>query len=145
MDGGEFEQAEEVCGVLFVACGDAPEVLDLVEETLDPVAAFVEHRAEAGFPATMDHGRDVGGGSRSFDLAAQPVGIVSFVGEHDRALVQMAEQSLCNRTVAGLAGRQNEFERQAARVGQHMNLGRQSAPGAAHTAIRVAFFELAAC
>jgi hypothetical protein len=26
-----------------------------------------------------------------------------------------------------------------------MNLGRQSAPGAAHTAIRVAFFELAAC
>jgi hypothetical protein len=57
----------------------------------------------------------------------------------------MPEQLGGDRTVARLARRQHQFERKAARVGEGVDLGRQPATRAAHTAIRVAFFELAAC
>ena len=93
----------------------------------------------------MHHRRDVGCGTGGFDLAAQPVGIVSLVGEHDGVLAQMPEQLFGDRAVARLARRQHQFERQTVRIGQGMDLGRQPAARAAHTAIRVAFFELPAC
>jgi len=94
---------------------------------------------------TMDHRRDVGRGTGGFDLAAQPIGVIGLIGEHDGVLAQMAEQLRGDRAIASLAGRQDQFERQSARIGQGVDLGRQPAAGAAHTAIRVAFFELAAC
>ena len=145
VDGSQLEHGEEVCGVLFVARGEPSEVFDTVEEPFDAVARPIEHRAEAGFPATMNHRRDVGRGTGGFDLAAQPVGVIRLVGEHDGVFVQVPEQTRGNRAVPRLAGGQNQFERQTARVGQGMDLGGQPAARAAHTAIRVTFFELAAC
>jgi hypothetical protein len=41
-------------------------------------------------------------------LAAQPVGVISLVGEHDGVGAQMTEQPRRNRAVAGLAGRQDQ-------------------------------------
>jgi len=114
-------------------------------KTVDAVARAVEHRAEAGFPAAMDHRRDVGCGASGFDLAAQPVGIVGFVGKHDGTFAQMPEQALGDRTIARLARRQDQFERQTIGVDERVDLGRQPTARAAHTAIRVAFFEFAAC
>jgi len=143
--GSEFEHGEEVCGVLFVARGEASEVFDPVEEPLDAVTCAIEHRAEAGFPAAMHHRRDVGCGTGGFDLAAQPVGVVGLVGQHDGAFVQVPEQLLGDRAIARLARRQDQFERQTVGVDERMDLGRQPAARAAHTAIRVAFFEFAAC
>ena len=145
LGGSEFEHAEEVCGVLFVTRGEASEVFDAIEEPLDAIARPVEHRAEAGFPAAMHHRRDVGCGAGGFDLAAQPVGVVGLVGQHDGALVQVTEQMLGDRAIACLAWGQNQFERQTIGVDERVNLGRQPAARAAHTAIRVAFFEFAAC
>jgi hypothetical protein len=69
--------------VLFVARGEAPEVLDAVKEALDAVARAVEHRAEAGFAATVNHRRDVGRRPGGLDLAEQPVGVIGLVGERD--------------------------------------------------------------
>ena len=60
--GSEFEHGEEVGGVFFVSRGEASEVFDAIEEPFDAIARSVEHRAEAGFPAAMDHRRDVGRG-----------------------------------------------------------------------------------
>ena len=93
----------------------------------------------------MHHRQNVGRGTGGFDLAAQPVGVIRLVGEHDGVFVQVPEQTRGNRAVPRLAGGQNQFERQTARVGQGMDLGGQPAARAAHTAIRVTFFELAAC
>ena len=93
----------------------------------------------------MHHRRDIGRGAGGFDLAAQPVGIVGFVGQHDGALAQVPEQVLGDRAVARLARRQDQFERQTIGVDKGVDLGRQPAARAAHTAIRVAFFEFAAC
>ena len=93
----------------------------------------------------MNHRRDVGRGTGGFDLAAQPVGVIRLVGEHDGVFVQVPEQTRGNRAVPRLAGGQNQFERQSAGIGERVYLGRQPAARAAHTAIRVTFFELAAC
>jgi hypothetical protein len=141
----EFEHGEEVCGVFFVARGEAPEVLDAIEEPFDAIARSIEYRAEAGFPAAVHHRRDVGRGANGFDLPTQPVGVVGFVGQDDRAFVQVPKQSLGDRAVTRLTGRQDEFERQTIGVDKGVNLGRQPTTRAAHTAIRVAFFEFAAC
>ena len=93
----------------------------------------------------MNHRRDVGRGPGGLDLPAQPIGVIGFVGEHDGAFAQMPEQARGDRAIARLTRRQHQFERQATGVGQRVHLGRQPAARAAHTAIRVAFFELAAC
>ena len=131
--------------MLLVAGGESSEVFDTIEEPFDTIARSIEHRAEAGFPAAMHHRWDIGCGAGGFDLAAQPVSVVGLVGQHDGACVQVPEQALGDRAVTRLARRQDQFERQSARIGQGVDLGRQPAAGAAHTAIRVAFFELAAC
>ena len=93
----------------------------------------------------MDYRRDVGRGPRRFDGAAQPIGIVGLVGEHDGVGAQVPEQARRNRAIARLTRRQNQFERQAASVDERVDLCRQPTARAAHTAIRVAFFEFAAC
>ena len=87
----------------------------------------------------------LGRGAGGFDLAAQPVGVVGLVGEHDGVLAQVPEQTRGDRAVARLAWGQDQFERQTVGIDERVDLGRQPAARAAHTAIRVAFFELAAC
>ena len=123
----QLEHGEKVGRVLFVARGEPSEMFDAIEEPLDAVARSVEHRAEAGLPAAMNHRRNVRGGASGFDAAAQPVGIVSLVGEHDGIGTQPAEQMFGNWTITGLPRCQHELERQAVSVGQRMDLGRQAA------------------
>ena len=60
-------------------------------------------------------------------------------------LAQVPEQTLGDRAVTRLARRQDQFKRQAVGVDERVDLGRQPAARAAHTAIRVAFFEFTAC
>ncbi len=105
---------------------------------------FFRARARA-IGIVKHHRRDIGRGTGGFDLPAQPVGVIGLVGEHDGALAQMPEQTGGDRAIARLPGRQDQFERQAMGIGQSVDLGRQPAARAAHTAIRVTFFELAAC
>jgi hypothetical protein len=71
----------------------------------------------------MDHRRERGAGG--FDLAAQPVGVVGLVGEHNGVLAQVPEQTRGDRAIARLAGRQNQFERQTVGVDERVDLGRQ--------------------
>src|ERR1051325_4626180 len=52
-------------------------MFDAVEEPLDAVARAIEHRAETGLPAPVDHRRNVWGGAGSFDLPTQPIGTLS--------------------------------------------------------------------
>jgi hypothetical protein len=145
LSGSQLEHGEEICGVFFVARGEPPEVLDAVEEALDAVAPAIEHPTEARLPAAMRHRRDIGHGASGFDLPAQPIGIVGLVGQDDGVLAQVAKKLRSDRAIAGLARCQHQFDRQPARVGQRVDFGRQPAARAAHTAIRVTFFELAAC
>ena len=67
---------------------------------------------------------DIGRGTGGLDLAAQPIGVISLVGDDDD-LVQIAQQASSNRAITGLAWRQDEFERLATGVGQGVDLGRR--------------------
>jgi len=144
-DGSELEHGEEVGGVLFVAGGDAAVVLDLVEEPLDAVAFAVEDGTETGAPATGDLGGNVRCGPGRLDAAAEPIGVVGFVGQEDRPLAQTAKQLGGGGTVGGLTGREDQFQRQAVRIGERVDLGGQSSSATAHTTISTAFFVFAAC
>ena len=66
------------------------------------------------------------------------------MGKEDIAAGQV-KQARGNWAIARLTRRQDQFGRQTANVGQGMDLRRQTAARVAHTAIRVAFFEFAAC
>ena len=64
-DGSERDGCEEVSGEFVVACGDAPEMLDLVEEALDEVALPVEFRVDGANALHIALAWDVSGGAES--------------------------------------------------------------------------------
>ena len=144
-DSSELEHGEEVGGVLFVARGDSAAMLDPVEEPLDAISLAVERATEAGAPATGDLGGNVRRGTGCLDAAAEPVGVVGFVSQENRPLAQTTKQLGGGGTVGGLTRREDEFQRQAVRVSECVDLGRQSSSAAAHTTISTAFFVFAAC
>ncbi len=120
-------------------------MFDSVEETLDEIALLVERLGKAVLVLAVGLVGYVGHGAPCLDLPAQPVGVIGLVTEQDIAFAQGAQQVPGPQKVMGLARRQDEFDRQAARIGERVDLGRQSASGAAHTMNVVAFFTLAAC
>lgn len=88
---GELDHGEEVGSELVVAVGDTAEVLLLGEEPLNQVALAVEPLAEAGLPAPVALGRDVGRGALLLDQIADTVGVVGLVGQHDGARAKVIE------------------------------------------------------
>jgi|GEM_PF-5305152 len=122
MGRSQLEHGEEVGGVFFVSRGEPSEVFDPVEEPFDAIARTVEHGTEARFPAAMNHCRYVRRSTGGFDTAAQPIGIVSLVREHDGVGLQPAEQLFGNWTIAGLTRCQHQLERQTAGVGERVEL-----------------------
>lgn len=102
-------------------------MLQLGEEALDQIALAVEALAEAGFPAPIAFRRDVGRGALILDQLADTVGIVGLVGQHDRARTKMVEQGVDDLAVVGLPSGQTESDREALRVDDDVDLGREPA------------------
>ena len=95
--------------MLFVTRGESSEVIDSIEEALDAIARTVEHRTEGGRPAAVDHRRNTGRSADGLDLSAQPIGIISLVGQENGVGAQTSEQAGGNRTVTGLARCEHQF------------------------------------
>ena len=131
--------------MLFEASGDTAEMFDLVEESFDEVALFVERLGKAMLFLAVGLVGYVRCRALCLDPLAQPIGIIGFVAEKDIAIAQVGQQDVGAQKVVGLARGEEEFDRQAARIGERVDLGRQSSSGAAHTMNCVAFFTLAAC
>ncbi len=129
----------------FEASGDAAEKLDPVEEAFDEVALLVERLGKAMLFLAVGLVGYVRRRALCLDPLAQPIGVIGFVAEEDIAFAQAGQQGVGAQKVMGLARRQDEVDRQAARIGERVDLGRQSSSGAAHTMNCVAFFTLAAC
>jgi hypothetical protein len=110
-----------------MACGDAAEVLQLGEEPLDQIALAVEPLAEAGLPAPVALGRDVRGGTLLLNQFTDAVGIVGLVRQHDGARAKMVKQCVGDLPVMRLSCRQAEPDREALRVDNDMDLGREPA------------------
>jgi hypothetical protein len=99
-------------------------VLQLGEEALDQIALAIKPLAEAGFPAPVALGRDVGRGALVLDQHADAVGVVSLVGQDDSAQAEMVEQPVGYLPVMPLPGGQAEPDREALRVDDDVDLGR---------------------
>ena len=145
-DSSDLDHGEVVGGEFFVACCDAPELFEFVEETFDPVAHAIENAAEGmwrgGAAAVGDDRHRI----LRLDHRPDPFGIVGLVGEHEAVGRQViVEQSSGKGAVMGLAGAQGEAERQPAGVDHGVDLRRQSASGTTHATIRTPLFEPAAC
>jgi len=80
-----LDHGEKVGGELVVAGGDTAEVLQLGEEALDEVALAVEPLAEAGFPAPVALGRDVGRCALILDQLSDAVGMARVAEAWDRS------------------------------------------------------------
>jgi len=102
-------------------------VLQLGEEPLDQVALAVEPLAEAGLPAPVALRRYVGGGTLVLDQLADTVGIVGLVGQHDGAWTEAVEQRVGDLPIVRLPCCQAEPDREALRVDDDVDLGREPA------------------
>ncbi len=140
-----MDHSKEVLREFVIAGGDAPEVLELAEETLDQIAFAVEHLAEARFPFSIGFGRDVGNRALRFDQVSYAIGVISFVGENDGAMIKAIEQAERGGSVMGLPCCQAEPDREPLGVDNRVDLGRETAPGATETMISIPLFAVAAC
>ena len=99
-DCGELECGEEVVGPPVVACSDAAEMLDAIEEPLDEVALAVNGAAEQAC-SLWDHARrHIGPCTAGRGVVVDCIGVVSPVGDQDRALPEIAKQLAGRRRVA---------------------------------------------
>ena len=123
---------------------EAPEMLELVEAVLDAVARLVDRRvvwdrdfARSGRRNDRDHA-----GVR--DQLAQLVAVLGFVGDNG-ATVYPVEQRGGGNDVMGLAACEDEAQRAAKRVGEHMDFGGQSSSGTPQSLILGPPFPVSAC
>ena len=102
-------------------------MLQLREEPFDQVALAVQAFAEARFPAAVSLRRDVGRGTLLLDQLADAVGVVGLVGQYDGARAEVIQQRVGDLPVMVLPCGQAEPDRQALRVDNDVDLGREPA------------------
>lgn len=124
--GGERHHGEVVSGCFLVACGDAPELLELGEAALNEVALLVELPIEGvlGGPGRVvgDHRLGVHGGDDDPDV----IGIIGGVGEHDLGALALDQGGGLGR-VAFVTARQVEGDRATKASHGQMDLSAQAA------------------
>jgi hypothetical protein len=133
----------EVLFEFVEACGEAAELLEVSEGAFDAVALAVESAIEAALDFADGSGRDDGGDAALAEMVENWVGVVALVGEH-RLRTMIAEQRDGLGAVVGLAARQHEAERQSQRIGEQVDLGRQTSSTPPQSALRTPFFRAAA-
>lgn len=126
------------------AGGDAAELLELAEETLDQVATAIEVGRHAALQAHAALGRNVGLAAPRGHPFDQRQAVVSAIGNHGAGR-QRVEQDRGYRLVRGLAGRDVETDRQPILINDGMDLGAQSATRTADGVILAPLFPPAAC
>lgn len=130
--GSEFDEGQEVFGVLFVAAGDGAKMLEVVEETLDGVAAGVGCATRAVLLFPVWHGFDAAADASAAEVGAQGVAVVAGVGDQRLAGFERAQHVAGAPSVVRLAGRQLERDWQAVGIDHRMDFRRQSAARAPH-------------
>ena len=125
-DRGEFDEAHEVGEQLVVACGDAAELLELVEEALNDVALLVEIDIVGAFDRSVSLGWDHGLAAGFRNLVAQMIGVVALVSDRD-VRGEAFDQLVREGDVVALAWRADQAHRIAKRVARGVDFGAQAA------------------
>ena len=110
-----------------VSSGDAPEMFDAREETLDQIAVFVEMTIEISLSQPIGTRRNNGLRTGRFDFRNKVIGIVALIGD-DGVCGQVLDALGRTVDVGNLPRRENHPQRIAQGIDHDMQFGRQSAP-----------------
>ncbi len=121
-----MNERQERLGELVIARGDAPELLDATEETLDQIAALVEMPIECARIEPIGTRRDNWLAALSGDCFDEVIRVVALVG-HDKLGRLILDQSFGLFDIRNLTCRENDPQRIAQSIDRDMQLGRQSA------------------
>ena len=121
-----MNEREERLGEFVVAGGDASEVFETSEETLDQVACSVEMAIERPWGKPIGAGRTNRQGTRGLNRRHKVIGVVPLVGNHGLSR-QRLDPLIRVVDVGKLSGRQNHPHRMAQGVDRDMPFGGQSA------------------
>ena len=139
-----MDECEEVVGPSVVSCCDASKVFELVEASLDAVAGFVDLEVvwDRAFPARVagNDSRRTGIG----DEAADCIAVKCLICKHV-VWLEAVEESWRLRRIASLAGRQDDPQGPALRIGGQVDFGGQSTSGTPQSLILAPPFPVAAC
>ena len=143
--GGELDESEEVGAELVVSRGDAPELLQLVEEALDVIALAIDRLLPAKLGLPVGAVGNVGDRAVIADAGTDTIGVVALVGNDDGTMLDAFEQRLGMRHVVIVAGRDQELDRAALRIDARVDFRREAAAASPHTTISTFFSTPEAC
>ena len=112
--------------MLFEACGNGTEVLQLIEETLDEVAFGVEAEVAWAGEFAVGLGRDHGLDAAHGQSVDEAVGVITFVGDEGLGL-DFGEERFGLGDVVDVSAGQADRQRIAEGIDNGVDLGRQSA------------------
>ena len=135
-DRGELGEAEKAACGMIVSGGDAPAVLEPVEEALDPVSGRIQGAVDRVLDVPVLLGRDFGRAAPGADFVADGVAVVALVGQHDLGVgVVLGHEVGEGGAVVGLAGRQQERDWKTLSVGPGVDFGREATARAAKSLV----------
>lgn len=79
-------------------------MLQLGEVPLDQVALAVEPLAEAGLPASVAFGRDIGCGALTLDQLTDAVGVIGLICQNNGVRTKVVEQRVGDLAIMRLPG-----------------------------------------
>ena len=132
--GGECDSRQEGVSASIVTSVDTSPVLEAAKHVFDAVALSVEGAIVRDERFTVDFRRDAGGDASLGKRFAEPVGVISAVGEHGGGWRQGVDQQGGALVVAGLSLGEHQADGTAAAVAYGMELGGQPAAAAPDTA-----------
>lgn len=98
-DGGDFDEGHERGEELVVACGDALELFELAEVSLDGVVFFVERLVVGLLVLAMTSWRDHRFGAGIQDDVHQPIGVIGPIRQHRAGLDAIDEVEALDHVV----------------------------------------------
>lgn len=120
-------------------------MLEFGKEALNQIALAVEPLAEAGLPLSTGFSRDIGRSALFLDQRADAISIVGLVGEHDHVRPKVVEQIVRDLAIMCLPSGQAEPDREALRIDDRVDFGREPTSGTTETMISIPLFAVAAC
>ena len=139
-----MDAGEENLGELVVARGDSPEMLELVEETLNEIAFAVEGEVARARGFSVGFGWDDWDDRSIVEGGDEGVGVEGLVGDQS-AGIDGFDQRFGAGEIVILARAEHHLDRIAEGVDQGVNFGGQSATGSADGLRTVFFWAPALC
>lgn len=132
--------------MFVVSGGDAPELLDLVEEPFDEVPLPVNPGREDEAALAIGLGRNVGPSLPLGGFGPDGIAVIALVGQQNGPLTEVLRQGVGLGAVGNLPGGQTQVDGAAFRIDERVDFAGEAPTGTSHAAIVSSpFFPVAPC